>query len=396
MPDPAPHPKPVAKGRRHFVRKNVPALERRISTGIVVLLAGIGVAIAVKGRHFDPGLYSLRSGALESTREDVAGKSSTVRTARNSAGPGEAANTVEASVPAAPESPAYENTEDAHATPAAPRAPAPKGSELEPKVAGLKPQGGTEFYNPDNLYEKINGRAPAYLGFNFQQLRTRSFSVAGSADSFVDVYEYRMDTPVNAFGIYALEGDTKGKPVDFAPDGYGGEMGYFFRQGNCYVQIIASDRKPRTMELALALAKSSAASIKPNDAGVDGARRLPATGLVAGSIAFVQDNALGQSFFKNVFQAQYQYKEAKLPFFLMSAKPAEAAEAWKSYLAFSSRFGKAQVLPGANGAKIFEAQSFGKTRVVFQRGGEVGGVFDATDGGKARAFVLEYLGGALK
>lgn len=396
MPEPAPHPKPVAKGRRHFVRTKVSALEHRISAGIVVLLAGIGAAIAVKGRHFDPGLYSLRSGALDSTRDHVAGKTSTVRTARNAAGPGEAANTIEAPAPAAPESPAYESTEDPHGTPAPARPSATKGAELEPKVAGLKAQGPTEFYNPDNLFEKINGRAPAYLGFNFQQLRTRSFSVDGSADSYVDLYEYRMDTPVNAFGIYALESDAKGKPLDFVADGYGGEMGYFFRQGNCYIQIIASDRKPRTLELALALAKSTASAIKPDNTGVDGARRLPATGLVAGSIAFVQDNALGQAAFKNVFEAKYQYKDARLPFFLMSAKPAEAAEAWKSYLAFSSRFGKAQVLPDANGAKIFEAQSFGKYRVVFQRGGEVGGVFDATDGGKARAFVLEYLGGALK
>ena len=121
--------------------------------------------------------------------------------------------------------------------------------------------GDTEFYNADNLFEKIDGRAPAYLNFNVQGLRCRSFSVIGTAGSFVDVYEYRFDTPVNAFGMFSLERDPKGEPLAFAPDGYASGMGFFFRQGPRYVQVMASDQNPKTLELAKAIAEDRAKNL---------------------------------------------------------------------------------------------------------------------------------------
>ena len=48
------------------------------------------------------------------------------------------------------------------------------------------------------------------------------------------------------------------------------------------------------------------------------------------------------------------------------------------------------------GAKIFSAQVFGKWKVVYQRAGELGGVFDAADADKARAFIEKYLRGEIK
>ena len=49
-----------------------------------------------------------------------------------------------------------------------------------------------------------------------------------------------------------------------------------------------------------------------------------------------------------------------------------------------------------NGGKIFSAQVFGKWKVVYQRAGELGGVFDAADETNAQAFVEKYLRGEIK
>jgi hypothetical protein len=247
------------------------------------------------------------------------------------------------------------------------------------------------------LFEKIDGRAPAYLTFNFQQLRCRSFSVTGAAGSYVDVYEYRFDTPINTFGMFAIERDPKGKGLDFAPDGYSGDMGYFFRQGVVYVQIIASDQNPKTMALALALAQDRAKNLKADDSGLDGRRRLPSTGLDPATVQFVQENAQGQDFLKNVFQAVYDFKGKKLPFFIMVTKPEEAATAFKSFQDFCGKFGgTTKTLPDVNGAKVFSAENFGTFKVIFQRDGQLGGVFDADDVDKGRQFVEEYLRGELQ
>jgi hypothetical protein len=254
----------------------------------------------------------------------------------------------------------------------------------------------TEFYNPDNLFEKIDGRAPAYQGFNVQQLRCRSFNVVAVAGSYVDVYEYRFDSPVDAFGMFALERDPKGAPLDFAPDGYSGEMGYFFRQGAVYVQVIASDVKPETLALTKAVAQNRAKELPADDRGLAGRHRLPAAGMIADSVAFVSENAQGQAAFKDVFQARYKFNDAELPFFIMVATPADAAKAWQSFQDFCARFGKVEALPDVNGGKIFSAQVFGKWKVVYLRDGELGGVFDAADVGPARDFIGQYLNGKLK
>jgi hypothetical protein len=139
-----------------------------------------------------------------------------------------------------------------------------------------------------------------------------------------------------------------------------------------------------------------AKSIPADDAGLDARRRLPAQGLVPGSISFTQDNAQGQSFLKDVFQADYNFEGKKISFFLMVATPEAAAKAWASFLAFSGRYGgKAKPLPDADGVKIFQAQNFGKWKVIYQRDGELGGVIDAEDPVAARAFLEKVLEGTL-
>jgi hypothetical protein len=383
--------RPAAGNRKEFVRTQVPLAERVASGVIVALLIGLGVVIAWQGRRFDPTRYALRADALKSTAENVEGKTGTIRgEAAASRGVVKTATAIQVG-PAVPAAEGYEFTE----APVAAKAVA-KGEPLEVKLSGLTPMSDTEFYSADNLYEKIDGRAPAYLNFNFQQLRCRSFSVTAAAGSFVDVYEYRFDKPINAFGMFALERDAKGRGIDFAPDGYAGELGFYFRQGPVYVQVIASDQKAPTLALARAIAEDRARLLPADNAGLDARRRLPVTGLDPTSVQFEADNALGQDFLKNVFQAQYAFDGAKLPFFVMVATPVEAAAAWRSFQEFSGKFGgKVTALPGTGGAKLFQAEGFGTWKVVFQRDGEVGGVFDAADGEKARQFVEQYLQGKI-
>jgi hypothetical protein len=380
--------KPPTGTRKTFRRTKVSPVERVVSLITVVLLVVIGVAIWFKGKHYNPDRFALNPDALKSTAAAVEGKSGTARGADVS--PGETKAAVKTQAGGEGET-AAEPAEGATAP-----APAAKGEPLEIKLAGLKPMSDTEFYNADNLFEKIDGRATAYLNFNFQRLRCRSFSITGTSGSFVDVYEYHFDTPVNAFGMFALERDPKGELLDFAPDGYASGMGFFFRQGACYVQVMASDQNAKTLELAKTLAEDRSKNLPADNTGLDARHRLPVTGLDPASVQFVQDNAQGQAFLKNVFQASYDFAGKKLPFFLMVATPADAAAAWKSYQDFAGQFGgKVTALPDVGGAKIFAAQNFGTWKVIYQRDGEIGGVVDADNEDQARQFVEKYLEGKL-
>ena len=260
------------------------------------------MAIAIKGRHFNPDLFAVRTDSLKSTATAVVGKSGTAPSAP--AAKPTAENAVVRKAGRRRRRCCRRSAPTVRPTRPNRRS---KGEPLEIALAGLKPMSDTEFYNADNLFEKIDGRAPAYQKFNIQQLRCRTFNVLAAAGSYVDVYEYRFDSPVDAFGMFALERDPKGGPLDFAPDGYSGDMGYFFRQGAVYVQVIASDQKPATLALAKVLAENRAKTLPADDHGLAGRRQLPAAGLIADSVSFVPENAQGQADFKDVFQAHYQF-----------------------------------------------------------------------------------------
>lgn len=402
---------PKRKGSRSaFARTRVPAVERVLSILILCLIAGIGGAIWYAGAHFDPGIYSLRTEALDSTTATVAGKASTLHVDAAQASEGAATKTASVpstSLPPSVPAPAVDATADAQ-QPAAPAAAQSSSSDeggsaptvalkkepMEIALPGIKPMGDTEFYSSDDLYQKIDGRSPAYQGFNVQQLRCRTFSIDGGGSSYVDVYEYRMDTNVDAFGIFALERDPKGKPLAFAKDGYSGEMGYFFRQGPVYVQIMASDQNPKTIQIAEAIAENRAKVLPADDSGLDGRRALPSAGLVAGSITFVQDNAQGQEFLKNVFQGTYDFEGKKLNYFVMASTPDVSASAFAAYMTFCGKYGgKATPISDINGAKVFQASNFGTFKVIFQRGNQIGGVVDAPEAKPALDFVSQYLQG---
>jgi hypothetical protein len=379
-------------GRKQFVRTKVSAAESVSAAVILVLLVVIGFAVWQKGKVFDPNLYAVRTDALKSTALAVEGKNGTAPTAAETAPVAAEAPKAVTEKTAGAEEPAPEGGAEGSAAPK----PAAKGEPLEISLTGTKPMGDTEFYTADSLYEKIDGRAPAYQSFNVVALRCRSFAVNASPGSYVDVYEYRFDTPVNAFGMYSLERDPKGKPLQIVSDGYAADMGYFFRQGAVYVQIIASDMKPETLAKAKSIADIRAKDLPADDKGLAGRKKLPADGMIADSVSYVPEDAQGQSSLKDVFQAKYKFNSAEIPFFVMVASADEAAKAWQSFQDFCGQFGTVEKLPDANGAKIFRAQVFGKWKVVYQRDGELGGAFDADDGDQARAFIEKYLRGEIK
>ena len=403
--------KPAGASRKDFVRTKISLGENIVSVVILLLIVGIGIGVAIEGAHFNPDLYTVRSGSLDATAAPVIGKSQTVLA---QAGAPAAAPAPDAATPAdkpstpaaapsdmAPsdsaEGPAPAASGGAEGTPAsAPAAAAIPNVPMDITLAASS-RCRTRNFTPLTLFTKKSTAArPLTRPSTCNKLRCRTFSVLAASGSYVDVNEYRFDSPLDAFGMFASERDPQGKSVDFAPDGYSSGMGYFFRQGPVYVQIIASDQKPETLAIATALAQNRAKTLPVDDTGVAGRRELPAAGMVADSVAFVLDNAQGQSSLKNVFQAKYNFEGTTFSFFIMVTPDDSATTAWASFQKFCGGFGKVELLPDVNGAKIFRAQLFGKWKVVYLRDKELGGVFDATDSEKARAFVEQYLQGQIK
>jgi hypothetical protein len=71
-----------------------------------------------------------------------------------------------------------------------------------PEIEGWTANSDVMTYDPDNLWEYINGEADQFLDYGFQELKVREFSQDTISIS-IDIYN--MGNRLNAFGIYASE-----------------------------------------------------------------------------------------------------------------------------------------------------------------------------------------------
>lgn len=359
----------VSARTRKFHRTDISRTEKSIGGFIIVLLVAIGLTIALKGRAYDPSKYTGSMEALEFTREAVVGIAATLK-----------------------------NETDLRASELAGVA-APAGGaqpkELPAFISGLSPMGPTENYVPDTLYEKINGRAPAYMEYNFQQLTSRSYTIDAIPGEFIDIYLFRMDSPLNAFGIFSAERDDSGTQLAFVADGYESEMGYFLRHGDIYVQTVASSTQPEVMQLAKSYTEALVKSLPANDSGMEGRNYLPTENQITGSLTYINDNAYGQASLSAVFEAKYDFGGQELTYFVKScADPAEASKIWESVLGFYSSYGSEQATTTEEGTTFFSANLFGQWASLYKSGSILAGVINSPELQPANDFIQLQLPGS--
>jgi hypothetical protein len=78
-----------------------------------------------------------------------------------------------------------------------------------PVVQGWTQVGGVSVYDPDNLWEYIDGAAELFIDYGVLACRTADLS-SGDVTVTVDIYD--MGTSLNAFGIFTLESSGRGEP----------------------------------------------------------------------------------------------------------------------------------------------------------------------------------------
>ena len=197
-----------------------------------------------------------------------------------------------------------------------------------------------------------------------------------------------MDSPLNAFGIFSAERDNSGGPLDFIADGYESEMGYFLRQGDVYVQTLASSTTPLVMKLAWEYTLRLTNFLPADDTGMEGRSYLPDEGQVPGSLTYINDNAYGQSALNAVFEARYSVNGVELTYFVKNcADKSEAASVWGSVKSFYEKYGSGLESFSVGPAKGFAADMFDQWAAIFANGSIVAGVMNAPTREAAMAYV---------
>jgi len=246
-----------------------------------------------------------------------------------------------------------------------------------PDIDGWK-RGEVEAFRTDNLYEKINGRAEAYVAFDFQQLDCVSYQNTADEMEYVDVYVFDHGSELNTFGMYASERPPDPALIETGREGYDSAGSIYFWKGTKYVQIIPSSGSEGTLATTGALAQALEAMIADSGEPLEGLGLLPAEGQVPSTAQFILRYALSQEFLNNTFTALYDAGDGKR--LRMFVTKAESPEAAKSMLAQYREYLTSYASPAnltLEGMDCASGDLVGTKELVFADGDYFAGVTEA-------------------
>jgi hypothetical protein len=204
-----------------------------------------------------------------------------------------------------------------------------------PAVAGWTIAEEAEVFNPDNLFDRINGAAPLFLENNFREMTSIDYK---KGDDYITLQAYRHATPEDAFGMYASERSTE---LTYLP-GIGGEAqgddeNLFFFAGNIYVRM-SSHSDTEVKQILPVIAQGLAAKIDPQAGYPAILKVFPAKDKQPYSETYITSSYIGHEFLKSVYTAKYEADGKPYQLFVIDARSSEGAKAvLTAYLTFTGQ-----------------------------------------------------------
>jgi hypothetical protein len=158
-----------------------------------------------------------------------------------------------------------------------------------------------ERYDEVSVFEKIDGKADAYLLYRFRELRCASYVDPAAPDRYVDVYVYDMGGPEDAYGIYRSQRSPAEELLPAPDEACAAGGAAFLRRGPFYAEVFASD--PSGGAEARALAAALSAALPAGDPPVAAPPWFPAEGRV--KLGFERRSVLGDEALRDAFVARY-------------------------------------------------------------------------------------------
>jgi hypothetical protein len=193
-------------------------------------------------------------------------------------------------------------------------------SDLAPDCAavpGWTPRGEPRAFEPDNLFDYMNGNAEGYIIYGFRKM-TGVTCVSGDKQVNIDFSE--MESPELAYGIFAANRHPSFEAAAVGAAGQVMPRKATFVKGKYYVEVAANADMQADLE----------AWVKALEPKVPGGRELPAAlgwfpkeGLEADSVRLVPQSVLGLRMLKRGWVAKYADGRA----FLVPEESAESAGA---------------------------------------------------------------------
>jgi hypothetical protein len=241
-------------------------------------------------------------------------------------------------------------------------APAPPESgsgaaELLPAIASVEGwivAEGPVTYSADGLFEYLNGGAPLYLEYGFEELTHVRYQSREDEFASVTIDVYQMGAELGAFGLFSSGRPRGATPRQWAAEGYRSGTVTAAWRGNMYVHGEAGDDSPELIEMMEQLMAETSARLTGDASRPAILAALPIDGLVQRSERFVAADLLGHAFLPGGILATYEIEGREVHLFFSDlGSEAAAARALADLRAHEARRGEI-----AGGVPTFGAAGF--------------------------------------
>ena len=218
------------------------------------------------------------------------------------------------------------------------QADAPEMGGYFPEMDGWSKKGAPGFYNPDNLYEYINGAAEVFLSYDFRNLASLTYENKAKHSLTIDIYQH--GNPNNGYGIYSQEMPREGSFLSIGAQGYYEQGILNFFKGKYYVKISSFDLGDNDEAVLKTFAKAVEDKIQGTTDFPNALRCFPEKNAVKGSRKYISSNFLGHSFLHSAFVGDYQVGDKKLQLFVIETEAPDAVKKIvDDYRAFAKKKG---------------------------------------------------------
>lgn len=203
-----------------------------------------------------------------------------------------------------------------------------------PPVDGWTVSSEVEVFNPDNLFDRINGAAPLFLENNFREMTSMEYKKGAD---YITIQAYRHATPEDAFGMYSSE---RSSDLEFLPVGgeaQGDKANLYFFAGNMYLKMWSNASGDVSKELQ-AIGKALAEKIDAGAGYPPVIRLFPEQGKIPHSAAYITSNYIGHEFLRAVYTMKYEKDGQPFQLFVLDGGSSDGVkDVLTQYMAFTKQ-----------------------------------------------------------
>ncbi len=244
-------------------------------------------------------------------------------------------------------------------------------------TTGFEALSEIEMYNPENLYEKIDGKAPFYTESGFEKLSTRRFASKDDESLGMELYLFDMGSAKNAFSVYSVQKRAGAEDLPAFAFAYRTSNALFFVHGKYYIELVGFSESDELFKAMMEISRNLRGELNVDeDTRIAELDLFPRENIIPGSIKLYLASAFGFEGLTDTFTAKYQIDDETVTAFLSKrATSTEALKVFLEYHKFLLNNGGVDIPTTNPQARLVDF--YGTIEYVFAAGPFVAGIHEA-------------------